>query len=47
MSALDFSQPTKFTTELRRHIARALEAFCEALGDGSSSELATPTSRSP
>jgi len=28
---LDFSQPTKFTTELRRRIARTLEAFSESL----------------
>jgi flagellar motor switch protein FliM len=28
---LDFSQPTKFTTELRRRIARSLDLFCEGL----------------
>ncbi len=37
--ALDFSQPTKFTTELRRRIARALDGFCEALGGSLGGEL--------
>jgi len=37
--ALDFSQPTKFTTELRRRIARALDGFCETLGGSLGSEL--------
>jgi len=37
--ALDFSQPTKFTTELRRRIARALDPFYEALGNWLSGEL--------
>ncbi|MGO9760957.1 MAG: FliM/FliN family flagellar motor switch protein [Solirubrobacteraceae bacterium] len=36
---LDFSQPTKFTTELRRRIARALDLFCEALGGVLAGEL--------
>jgi flagellar motor switch protein FliM len=36
---LDFSQPTKFTTELRRRIVRALDPFCEALGGSMTSEL--------
>jgi len=36
---LDFSQPTKFTTELRRRIGRALDPFCDALGAWLSSEL--------
>jgi flagellar motor switch protein FliM len=36
---LDFSQPTKFTTELRRRIARALDPFYEALGSWLSGEL--------
>ena len=36
---LDFSQPTKFTTELRRRIARALDLFCEALGGWLAGEL--------
>ncbi|HTU80428.1 MAG TPA: FliM/FliN family flagellar motor switch protein [Solirubrobacteraceae bacterium] len=37
--ALDFSQPTKFTTELRRRIGRALDLFSEALGAYLSGEL--------
>jgi flagellar motor switch protein FliM len=37
--ALDFSQPTKFTTELRRRISRALDQFCEALGGWLAGEL--------
>jgi flagellar motor switch protein FliM len=37
--ALDFSQPTKFTTELRRRITRALEGFCESLGNALAGEL--------
>jgi flagellar motor switch protein FliM len=37
--ALDFSQPTKFTTELRRRIARALDAFSETLGTWLAGEL--------
>ena len=37
--ALDFSQPTKFTTELRRRIGRALDVFCEALGAWLGGEL--------
>jgi flagellar motor switch protein FliM len=36
---LDFSQPTKFTTELRRRIARSLDLFCEALGGVLTGEL--------
>jgi flagellar motor switch protein FliM len=36
---LDFSQPTKFTTELRRRIARSLDLFCEALGGVLAGEL--------
>jgi flagellar motor switch protein FliM len=36
---LDFSQPTKFTTELRRRIGRALDPFCDALGTWLSGEL--------
>jgi flagellar motor switch protein FliM len=36
---LDFSQPTKFTTELRRRISRTLDVFCEALGGSLSGEL--------
>jgi flagellar motor switch protein FliM len=37
--ALDFSQPTKFTTELRRRIARALDVFSESLGTWLTGEL--------
>ena len=37
--ALDFSQPTKFTTELRRRISRTLDAFCETLGNSLTGEL--------
>ncbi len=37
--ALDFSQPTKFTTELKRRIGRALDPFCDALGAWLSGEL--------
>ncbi len=37
--ALDFSQPTKFTTELRRRIARALDIFCESLAGWLGGEL--------
>ncbi len=37
--ALDFSQPTKFTTELRRRIGRTLDLFCEALGSSLAGEL--------
>jgi flagellar motor switch protein FliM len=37
--ALDFSQPTKFTTELRRRMERAFLPFCEAVGAAFSSEL--------
>jgi flagellar motor switch protein FliM len=36
---LDFSQPTKFTTELRRRIGRALEVFCDGLGAWMAGEL--------
>jgi hypothetical protein len=49
---LDFSQPTKFTTELKRRIVRALDPFCEALGGWLAGELkprsssSTPTSAS-
>jgi flagellar motor switch protein FliM len=40
---LDFSQPTKFTTELRRRIVRALDQFCEALGNWMAGELKAET----
>ncbi|HEY5194142.1 MAG TPA: FliM/FliN family flagellar motor switch protein [Solirubrobacteraceae bacterium] len=36
---LDFSQPTKFTTEIRRRIAGAVEQFCEALSGRLATEL--------
>jgi flagellar motor switch protein FliM len=36
---LDFSQPTKFTTELRRRIIRALDLFCESLGGWMAGDL--------
>jgi flagellar motor switch protein FliM len=39
LRALDFSQPTKFTTELRRRIGRVLDPFCDALGAWLSGEL--------
>jgi flagellar motor switch protein FliM len=37
--SLDFSQPTKFTTELRRRIERALDLFCDALAGWMAGEL--------
>jgi len=37
--ALDFSQPTKFTTEIRRRILRALDLFCDGLGNWLAGEL--------
>jgi flagellar motor switch protein FliM len=37
---LDFSQPTKFTTEIRRRINGAIEHFCEAASGRLSAELA-------
>jgi flagellar motor switch protein FliM len=36
---LDFSQPTKFTAEFRRQIARVLAPFCETVANRLSSEL--------
>ncbi|HEV7939119.1 MAG TPA: FliM/FliN family flagellar motor switch protein [Solirubrobacteraceae bacterium] len=36
---LDFSQPTKFTTEIRRRISSAIEQFCEALSGRLTNEL--------
>jgi len=38
VTALDFSQPTKFTAELRHRIAAALEPFCESLAATLTSE---------
>jgi len=40
---LDFSQPTKFTTEIRRRITGAIEHFCEAASGRLSAELAIET----
>jgi flagellar motor switch protein FliM len=39
---VDFSQPTKFTAELRRRIVRVLSPFCEAFAIRLSSELRVP-----
>jgi flagellar motor switch protein FliM len=39
---VDFSQPTKFTAELRRRIMRALGSFCEAFALRLSTELRAP-----
>ena len=39
---LDFSQPTKFTAELRRRIVRVLGPFSEALANRLSAELRVP-----
>jgi flagellar motor switch protein FliM len=39
---VDFSQPTKFTAELRRRIVRALGSFCEAFTLRLSTELRAP-----
>jgi flagellar motor switch protein FliM len=39
---VDFSQPTKFTVELRRRIVRVLGPFCEAFAIRLSSELRAP-----
>ncbi len=39
---VDFSQPTKFTAELRRRIVRALAPFCEAFALRLSTELRAP-----
>jgi flagellar motor switch protein FliM len=36
---LDFSQPTKFTTEIRRRISGAIEQFCESLAGWLTNEL--------
>ncbi len=40
---LDFSQPTKFTTEIRRRIAAAIEHFCETSSARLSAELSVET----
>ena len=39
VQALDFSQPTKFTSEIRHRIGAVLDPFCEALGARLSAEL--------
>ena len=39
---VDFSQPTKFTAELRRRITRVLGPFCEAFALRLSTELRAP-----
>jgi flagellar motor switch protein FliM len=39
---VDFSQPTKFTTELRRRIVRVLDPFCEVFAMRLSTELRAP-----
>ncbi len=39
---VDFSQPTKFTAEMRRRILRALGSFCEAFALKLSTELRAP-----
>ncbi len=39
---VDFSQPTKFTAELRRRILRVLGSFCEAFALRLSTELRVP-----
>jgi len=39
---VDFSQPTKFTAELRRRILRALGSFCEAFAMRLTTELRAP-----
>jgi flagellar motor switch protein FliM len=41
IASLDFSQPTKFTTEIRRRIGDALEPFCEELGEQMAKELSS------
>ena len=39
---IDFSQPTKFSTDLRRRIERVLVPFCKALATRLSAELRAP-----
>jgi flagellar motor switch protein FliM len=38
---LDFSQPTKFTTEVRRRLIRTIEQFCQACSGRLTNELKT------
>ena len=42
VQALDFSQPTKFTTELRRRIGRVHSPFCKALSMRMATDLHAP-----
>jgi flagellar motor switch protein FliM len=42
VQALDFSQPTKFTAELRRRIGRVLTPFCKALSTRMTADLRAP-----
>jgi flagellar motor switch protein FliM len=42
VQALDFSQPTKFTAELRRRIGRVLTPFCKVLSTRMSTDLRAP-----
>jgi flagellar motor switch protein FliM len=42
VQALDFSQPTKFTAELRRRIGRVLSPFCKALATRMAADLRAP-----
>jgi flagellar motor switch protein FliM len=42
IKTVDFSQPTKFTAELRRRIVRVLGPFCEAFALRLSTELRAP-----
>jgi flagellar motor switch protein FliM len=42
LRAMDFSRPTKFTTDQERRIGRVLEAFCRAASTRLSAELRAP-----
>ena len=42
MRTVDFSQPTKFSSDQQRRIARALETFCQTATARLSAELRTP-----
>src|ERR1700729_529985 len=44
---VDFSQPTRFTTELRRRIAATLEPLSEALSSSLSAQLKAPVTIAP
>jgi flagellar motor switch protein FliM len=44
--ALDFSQPTRFTPEIRHRISAALDPFCEAISTHLSGELSVEVSAS-